>query len=60
MVAAHAWEIIGAMRAGAAGAFVARPGKALNPFHDKPDVVGKDLRVVAKKIVRIDLREMPR
>lgn len=60
MVAAHAWDIIGAMRAGAAGAFVARAGKVLNPLHDEPDIVGKDLRVVAKKIVRIDLRERPR
>ena|SRR2546425_5181899 len=44
MVAAHAWDIIGAMQAGCAAAFVARPGKVLNPLADKPDIVGGDLR----------------
>ncbi len=51
MVAAHAWDIIGAMRAGCAAAFVARPGKVLNPLLDKPDVVGPDLLAVAEQII---------
>jgi len=29
MVAAHAWDIVGAMQTGCAAAFVARPGKVL-------------------------------
>ncbi len=51
MVAAHAWDIIGAMRAGCAAAFVARPGKVLNPLLDEPDIVGPDLLAVAEQII---------
>ena len=51
MVAAHAWDIVGAMRAGCAAAFVARPGKVLYPLAPPPDIVGPDLRVVADQIV---------
>jgi 2-haloacid dehalogenase len=57
MVAAHAWDIIGAMQANCAAAFVARQGKVLNPLADKPDIVGEDLRSVAKEIIRIELPE---
>jgi 2-haloacid dehalogenase len=60
MVAAHAWDIIGAMQVGCAAAFVARPGKVLNPLADKPDIVGEDLRKVAKEIIRIELPEKSR
>jgi 2-haloacid dehalogenase len=52
MVAAHAWDIIGAMRAGCAAAFVARPGKVLNPLLDKPDIVGSDLFAVAEQVIK--------
>lgn len=50
MVAAHAWDIVGAMRAGCAAAFVARPGKVLYPLGPQPDIIGPDLRVVADHI----------
>jgi 2-haloacid dehalogenase len=54
MVAAHAWDIVGAMRAGCAAAFVARPGKVLYPLAPAPDIVGPDLRAVAEQIVARD------
>ena len=54
MVAAHAWDIIGAMQAGCAAAFVARPGKVLNPLAEKPDIVGPDLRAVAAHIINME------
>ena len=54
MVAAHGWDIVGAMQAGCAAAFVARPGKVLYPLAPKPDIVGSDLRAVADHIVRLD------
>ena len=57
LVAAHAWDVLGAMRAGCAAAFVARPGKALFPLADKPDIVGPDVRNVADQIVK---RDMPK
>ncbi len=55
MVAAHAWDIIGAMQAGCAAAFVERPGKVLNSLTDRPDIVGEDLRSVAKEIIRVEI-----
>jgi 2-haloacid dehalogenase len=51
MVAAHAWDIVGAMRAGCAGAFVARPGKVWFPLAPAPDIAGPDLRAVAEHIL---------
>ena len=54
LVAAHAWDILGAMRAGYAAAFVARRGKALFPLVPRPDIVAADLNQVAGEIVRID------
>ena len=55
MVAAHDWDIAGAMRAGCAGAFVARPGMVLSPLQTPPDVIGPDLSVVADQILAIEL-----
>lgn len=51
LVAAHGWDIAGALRAGCAAAFVDRPGKALFPTVPRPDVVGAELREVADRIV---------
>jgi 2-haloacid dehalogenase len=56
LVAAHAWDVMGAMRAGYAAAFIARPGKALFPLAERPDIVGADLREVARQIIA---RETP-
>jgi 2-haloacid dehalogenase len=54
MVAAHAWDIVGALQAGCAAAFVARPGKVLYPLAPQPDIVGADLGVVAEQIIARD------
>ena len=51
LVAAHGWDIVGAMRAGCGAAFVARPGKALFPTAPPPDVVGADMNEVADRII---------
>lgn len=50
LIAAHAWDIAGALRAGCAAAFVARPGMALDPLVERPDVVGADLLEVAERM----------
>jgi 2-haloacid dehalogenase len=55
LVAAHAWDVTGAMRAGCAAAFVARPGMVLNPLAERPDVVGSDLREVVDQILEVEL-----
>jgi 2-haloacid dehalogenase len=54
LVAAHAWDIAGALQAGCAAAFVARPGMVLNPLVKRPDVVGNDLREVADQILEVE------
>ena len=54
LVAAHAWDIAGALAAGAQAAFVARPGMVLSPLGPRPDIVGADISEVAREIVRID------
>jgi 2-haloacid dehalogenase len=54
MIAAHAWDVGGALEAGCAAAFIARPGKALFPSFPRPDIVGQDLREVAEAIMTVD------
>ena len=56
LVAAHAWDVAGALRAGCAAAFVARPGMVLDPLVERPDVVGTDLRQVANRILEVEPR----
>ena len=51
LVAAHAWDISGALAAGCAAAFVSRPGKVLSPLGDQPDISGGDLVEVAERII---------
>jgi 2-haloacid dehalogenase len=48
MVAAHAWDLVGAKRAGMQTAFIQRPGATLYPNADRPDhVVGSLTEIVA-------------
>lgn len=51
LVAAHAWDVVGAMAAGCSAAFVARPGMVLDPLFDAPDVVEADLAGVAERLI---------
>jgi 2-haloacid dehalogenase len=51
LVAAHPWDVIGALRAGCSAAFVARPGKVLYPLGPQPDITGSDFRAVARAII---------
>ncbi len=53
LVAAHAWDIAGALGAGLRAAFVARPGQALPPLGPQPDITGADLGEVVGKIMGI-------
>lgn len=56
LVAAHAWDIAGAARAGCATAFLARPGQSLHPLWPKPDLMAADLVELARKISGVDTR----
>ncbi|HSL30762.1 MAG TPA: haloacid dehalogenase type II [Anaerolineales bacterium] len=51
LVTAHHWDVAGALRAGCAAVFVARPGQVMNPFGPQPDVRGEDLCEVTEKIL---------
>ena len=53
MVAAHDWDVWGAMRAGCAAAFAARGGIPFS-LGDPPGIVGPDLAAVAEAILRVD------
>jgi 2-haloacid dehalogenase len=54
LIAAHAWDVAGAARAGCATAFVARPGKVLDPLVERPEIVGASLTEVAEAILTVD------
>jgi 2-haloacid dehalogenase len=54
LIAAHAWDVAGAGRAGCATAFVARPGKVLDPLVERPEIVGADLAEVADAILAVE------
>jgi 2-haloacid dehalogenase len=63
LVAAHGWDIAGALAAGCKAAFVRRPaagltylGMALNPLGDQPDIIEENLVEVAEKIVKSSAR----
>jgi 2-haloacid dehalogenase len=51
LVAAHAWDVAGALAAGCRAAFVARPGMPRNPIDPEPDVVGADLGEIVDRIL---------
>jgi len=51
MVAAHAWDITGAAAVGCRTAFIARPGKVLNPAGSQPDIQGNDLQDFARQLL---------
>jgi 2-haloacid dehalogenase len=57
LIAAHAWDVAGAARAGCATAFVARPGKVLDPLVERPEIIGADLAEVADAILTAEREE---
>jgi 2-haloacid dehalogenase len=54
LAAAHGWDVMGAMRAGLRGAWVARSERWLVPVVPEPDVRGEDLEDAAGKIVALN------
>jgi 2-haloacid dehalogenase len=51
LVAAHAWDVSGALAAGAKAAFVARGGIVPSPIGPQPDVVANDLEDLASRLL---------
>lgn len=54
LVAAHFWDVAGALAAGCQAAFVARPGMVLSPIGAQPSISGPDLAAVAEQIIATD------
>lgn len=54
LVAAHGWDVAGALAAGCRAAFVERPKKALNPRGDQPDIIGRTMDDVVAQILARD------
>lgn len=55
LVAAHSWDVSGALAAGARAAFVARAGMVLSPLGPQPDIVADDLSSVVEQILAADI-----
>jgi 2-haloacid dehalogenase len=50
LVAAHAWDVAGALAAGARAAFIARPGMVPSPLGDQPELVVDDIAAFAREL----------
>lgn len=55
MVAAHDWDVFGALQAGLGAAFIARAGRPYHPLYVKPDVMEPGLNAVTDRILEMDL-----
>ncbi|HEV7349725.1 haloacid dehalogenase type II [Telluribacter sp.] len=51
LIAAHGWDMTGALRAGLQAAFIARPGKTLYPLAPQPQLTGESLVAIAKRLI---------
>jgi 2-haloacid dehalogenase len=57
LVAAHGWDVAGALAAGCRTAFVARPGRLPDPIAPAPDLTGDDLEQVADQLLTLQHRD---
>ena len=51
LIAAHGWDIAGALQAGLQAGFIERKGQSLFPLASKPQFAGKDLVELANNII---------
>jgi 2-haloacid dehalogenase len=54
LIAAHAWDVSGALAAGCTAAFVDRPGMIASPLAPSADIVGADLTAVVDQLIQQD------
>lgn len=52
LIAAHAWDIVGAQRVGLQTGFINRPGKFLYSHGDKPTISANSLKELAKPLLK--------
>lgn len=53
LVAAHGWDIAGALWANWRGAFISRPGAQLYPLADKPEIVASNLALITEQLIAL-------
>jgi len=53
LVAAHGWDIAGAIWAGWRGAFISRPGAQLYPLAPNPEINESNLKLVTDKLIAL-------
>ncbi|WP_434036770.1 haloacid dehalogenase type II [Formosa sp. 4Alg 33] len=53
LVAAHGWDISGALWANWRGAFVSRPGAQLYPLSPKPEINESNLSLIAERLIAL-------
>lgn len=51
MVAAHDWDIAGAVASGCGGIFITRPGQIYSPAFPEPTMIASDIKDAANRIV---------
>ncbi|GGK73595.1 haloacid dehalogenase type II [Mangrovihabitans endophyticus] len=54
LVAAHSWDVSGALAAGCRAALVRRPGVTASPIGAQPDIVAPDLAATVERIIEVD------
>jgi 2-haloacid dehalogenase len=54
LVAAHSWDVAGAIRAGCQGCFLRRPDQVLDELTPKPNLVASDLRELSHQLSRLE------
>jgi 2-haloacid dehalogenase len=57
LIAAHAWDISGALAAGCAAAFVRRPGAVLSPVGQRPGIIGENISEIADLLLAAVARD---
>lgn len=53
LIAAHGWDIAGALWANWRAAFISRPGAQLYPLAEKPEIVASNLTEIANKLIAL-------
>jgi len=53
LIAAHGWDIAGALWANWRGAFISRPGAQLYPLSPTPEIHESNLKLVAEKLISL-------
>jgi len=51
LVAAHGWDVAGALQAGMKAAFIERKGQSLYPLSAEPSFTAKDIAALAKQLI---------